>query len=611
MTEMKRFIYAVLAVAATLSFAACSQENDINTPGASGKNTLAFKVGAATRSEAGVAAPVQAGALIPMEKTADGQRFFLEETVTTLDDASFFTPAETRGTPVYTENFQTISGGKFKGLAFPAQPMTNAQASAATYPKGGYADFEYKGEYWEHQYEWNPWFDQDALLFYAKMLTESTAAPAEQTGVITTSYQFSYSETAGQSMTFSYRSPRTAADMQDILFAARSITKQEAKAAVPILFYHALTGVKFATAYDNTSDVKTYIKKVDFTGLYGYGKCTVKSVAEGGDYKDITGDHSSASAISWDFSMKAATNSLTNVYLQDFPDDYVGYDKGGSFTNNGSYPDSFAAAGNKQNLNDGDASLTFWFPAQTITDALKLTVTFEIEQKNGDRKEYTTELNFGELLRAQTSGKNIEWKAGQLRTFTLKPDEVDITIEDKVHGFIKDKVVITNTGNTEAYIRAHIAANWWGKADGIDGIALGYKSNAEGTAPVEPLEYVQSWEMVGTTGDNYFGVFEGLPGEDWVLAKDGYFYYTKLVNPGETTGSPLFDKYELEITTEHPVPVIWYLSMTNGMKKFDEVRLVMDIPVQAIQAKKNANGEGFEDYKASWAAGGVTVVVTD
>jgi len=608
---MKKILYTLLALSAALSFASCNRENDMETGTPAGKNTLAFKVGAATRSEAGVAAPVQAGAVIPMEKTADGQRFFLEETVTTLDDASFFTPAETRGTPVYTENFQTISGGKFKGLAFPALAMTNKTAADATYPKGGYADFEYKGEYWEHQYEWNPWFDQDALLFYAKMLTESTGTvDGSTTGVIPNSYQFSYSETAGQTMTFSYRSPRTARDMQDILFAARTITKQEAKAAVPILFYHALTGVKFATAYANEDDVKTYIKKVDFTGLYGYGKCTVKSMAEGGDYKDITGDHSSASAISWDFSMNAATNSLSNVYLQDFPDDYVGYTTGGSFTNNGSYPDSFAEAGNKQNLNDGDASLTFWFPAQTITDGLKLTVTFEIEQKNGDRKEYATELELGKLLRAQVSGKNIEWKAGQLRTFTLKPDEVDITIEDEVHGFIKDKVVITNTGNTEAYIRAHIAANWWGKADGIDGIALGYKSNAEGTAPVEPLDYVKPWKIDDSADAPYYGEFTDLPASDkWVKATDGYYYFTEPVAPGATTDK-LFEKFEWK-TSEHPVPVIWYLSMTNGMKKFDEVRLVMDIPVQAIQAKKNANGEGFEDYKASWAAGGVTVVVAD
>ena len=587
---MKKILYTLLALSAALSFASCNRENDMETGSPAGKNTLAFKVGAATRSEAGVAAPVQAGALIPMEKTADGQRFFLEETVTTLDDASFFTPAETRGTPVYTENFQTISGGKFKGLAFPVQAMTNAQASAATYPKGTYADFEYKGEYWEHQYEWNPWFDQETLLFYAKMLTESTGTvDGSTTGVIPNSYLFSYSESAGQTMTFSYRSPRTAADMQDILFAARSITKQEAKAAVPILFYHALTGVKFATAYANEDDVKTYIKKVDFTGLYGYGKCTVKSVAEGGDYKDITGDHSSASAISWDFSSNSATNSLTNVYLQDFPDDYVGYTTGGSFTNNGSYPDSFAAAGNTQNLNDGDASLTFWFPAQTITDGLKLTVTYEIEV-NGTRKEYTNELELGKLLRAQTSGKNVEWKAGQLRTFTLKPDEVDITIEDHVSGFEKTDVTITNIGNVDAYIRAMIVANWWGTvetATGTDtGIATGYTSEAH-------TEFVPMWKREGTTGDNYGGVFEGLPGANWVLGQDGYFYYKNKVAPGEETGDKFFIKYSLD-TQAHPVPEIWYID--GSVKQYQNVFLRMEIPVQAIEAKENVT------WDAAWSA---------
>ena len=85
MTEMKRFIYAVLAAAATLSFAACSQENDINTPGASGKNTLAFTVGAATRAEAGMPA-VKQGELISMGEPIGNNKFFLEETVVSLDD---------------------------------------------------------------------------------------------------------------------------------------------------------------------------------------------------------------------------------------------------------------------------------------------------------------------------------------------------------------------------------------------------------------------------------------------------------------------------------------------------------------------------------------------
>ena len=447
MTEMKRFIYAVLAVAATLSFAACSQENDINTPGASGKNTLAFTVGAATRAEAG-APVVEQGQLIPLGEPIGDRRFFLEETVVSLDDPSFFATAETRGTPVYTENFETMSGGSFKGAAFPVATMTNGKITNAVYPNGNWADFTKNGEFWENSYEWDPWYDQDALLFYAKMLTEDPSAPATQVGVITSSYTF-LNDANGQSMSFSYRSAAKAEDMQDILFAARSITKQEARKAVPILFYHALTGVKFATAYDNGDDVKTYIKKVELTGLYGYGKCYITSTAENGEYSDITANHSSASAVRWDFTVSGAAPSLSNVYYQDYPDDYVSY-TGGSFTNKGNYPDSFSAAGNTKNLNDGDATMTFWFPAQRMTNNVVLTVTYEVEL-DGVRKEYKNTLELGKTLLAQDAGKNAEWKAGQLRTFTLKPNGVNVDIHDEVSGFKKDNVQIRNTGNVGQY----------------------------------------------------------------------------------------------------------------------------------------------------------------
>ena len=159
--------------------------------------------------------------------------------------------------------------------------------------------------------------------------------------------------------------------------------------------------MKFATAWANDGDVKTYIKRVELTGLYGYGKCWVTSTTENGGYTDDTATHSSASAVRWDFSGNASSTSLSNVYYQDYPDDYVTY-TGGSFTSKGNYPDSFSAAGNKQNLNDGDATMTFWFPAQKLTSATKLTVTFQVEVK-GNRKTYTRELNLGELT------NNDEW----------------------------------------------------------------------------------------------------------------------------------------------------------------------------------------------------------
>ena len=72
--------------------------------------------------------------------------------------------------------------------------------------------------------------------------------------------------------------------------------------------------------------------------------------------------------------------------------------------------------------------------------------------------------------------------------------------------------------------------------------------------------------------------------------------------PGEPTGTALFEQFKW-VESEHPVPVIWYLTKSNGLKKFDKVRLIMDIPVQAIEATAS-----FTDYIAAWADAGVTVV---
>ena len=605
MTEMKRFIYALLAAAATLSFAACNQETDINTPGTVDDNTIAFTLTAGTGTRSASAAP-QMGALIPLENEAGEHTFFLEETITSLDDEAFFAPAETRGTPAYTENFEALSNGKFQALAFPAQTMTTGQKEwYSTFPRTSYgtantnnfADFEYDGEFWEYSYEWDPWYDQETLLFFAKMVVnESTAFTGpdlgRNIGVLRNSYEFLYDGTTPK-MTFSYRSQLTAKEQQDILFATRPVTRAESKKAIPLLFYHALSGVKFATAYDNDSDVKTYIKKVELTGLYGYGKCTVASTAENGAYVDQQAVRSSADAISWDLSLPASTSSLSYVYTQTYSESDVVTYSGGSFTSKGEYPSTFSQAGNKNNLNDGDASMTFWFIPQAMTDAVKLTVTYDVEI-DGVKKEYKNTLDLGTALLAQNSGSGPSafWKAGQLRTFTLKPDVVNITIEDKVTTFEKTDVVITNTGNVDCFVRAMIVANWFGLAGTEEGVALGYDGP-------ESTTFVPSWQMnYAQRNDNYGGVFTGLPGDNWVRAKDGFFYYKKVVNPGKPTDDALFTKYSLN-TTEHPVPTIYYL---DGSKKaFTNVHLRMEIPVQAIEAKE---GKTWQD---AWTEAGVTV----
>ena len=230
--------------------------------------------------------------------------------------------------------------------------------------------------------------------------------------------------------------------------------------------------------------------------------------------------------------------------------------------------------------------MTFWFPPQTITSGMKLKVTFDIEVK-GKRTEYTLDLDMG----ARLAGS--KWEAGQIRTFTLKPDEVDVEIEDKVSGFEKTDIKITNTGNVDAFIRAMIVANWWGTASGDLGIATGYNSSAHNA-------YVNMWKRTSLTGDNYGGVFEGLPGDNWVLAQDGYFYYKNKVAPGEETGDKFFIKYSLD-TEAHPVPEIWYLD--GELKQYENVFLRMEIPVQAIEAKEG------KTWQQAWSEAGVNVVL--
>ena len=613
---MKKTRFALFAAAA-LALVACVQEvQEEKTDGtpAIGENTLAFtiKSGIATRS-AEEAIPVVAGQTLSLGDPILGQNISFEETVTSMDgiypELVVSEAPETRGTPTYTENLKEMSGARFMGLAFTVGNMTDARPSAAFISDGG---FDALSDHWVRKFDSDPWGSNEQLLFYARVAKDNpNGSQANPVGVMANSYQYSYDGSV-QKMTFSYRTPLSAEDQQDILYAMRTINKADANKGIPILFYHALSGVKFASGQNNNDDVKTYIKSVEFTGLYGYGKCTVKSTTEGDGYSDIGDIYSSPDAVSWDLS-ENGVNKLETVYSQEFPQSTVSYTSG-SFANKGQYAESFGQGGNLNNLNDADATMTFWFPPQRLTDATKLKVTFEIVVGNADPKEYTRVLDFGTLT------SNVTWKAGELRTYTLKANEVDVEIEDEVHGFVKDNVVITNTGNVEAYIRAHIVANWWGKADNNDGIALGYKSNADDSAPLDPVEYVTSWGMSkvanpssGTTDvvtfiDNYGGTFTDLPGEGWVLAKDGYFYYTDVVKPGKATGSALFNTYEL-VTTDHPVPVIWYLSATNGLQKFDQVRLVMDIPVQAVEAPKKASGDGFEDYVTAWDAAGVTVVV--
>ena len=563
---MKRLFITLLVVAATLSTSSCVKEiTDNGQNGTERANTLVFTLAreVSTRSPQDT---IPATTLsIPVGDPVDGHQIYLEETVTTLDGFCSVAP-ETRGTPVYTENFANMFDS-FSGTGFSASGTT----LTSVVPDGPFVP---DGDKWVRQFLSDPFGSHEELFFFFH-------APGTMNGVSNLAYSINDSQRC--IIDFDYVVPLVATDQQEILFSGRPVTKGESTKA-DVLFHHALTGIKFATANDNSDpDVRTFITKVEFpNALFRSAHFKITTSWENGRWVDDPEIHSSASACNVSSGQQLKADEVYSLTLGE--DDIVNFETGGSFENKGQYADSFSSAGNTQNLNDKDATKTFWLIPQKMNNNVVMDVTFHVVSGGKDSGPITRRIELGKAL------SGVEWKAGQLRTYTLKAELVDVAITDTVEGFEKTDVVITNTGNVDAFIRAHIVGNWFGKAGDRYCLAIGYKSETGD-------EFVDTWKMVGTDGDNYGGVFEGLPGNGWILASDGYFYHQAPVPAGKNTRI-LFTRYSLD-TTLHPVPEVWYID--GGKKPFTEVELVMDIPVQAIEAKSG------KTYVEAWAEVGVTV----
>ena len=538
---MKKIYIAVAALAAVTLFS-CQQEQSFNDEKL-GENALVLSLqGAPSTRSMETNATIKKGETIELGTDEEGNLFVLEETIQDLNDA--WAPA-TKGTPVYTENVGVLyekMGVRAGSSNYEFYSMDNAEGSATgTMVDGGW---RYQGEF--------TWA-QDAYDFYFWMPTTDNGITGTPT----------YGKTGDDlSITFSYQSKKTAADQKDLIFAARNITKAEAQGdyrvnGVPVLFNHALTGVKFAIKnYDATK--KITIKSVSFNGLYDSGTCTIIPAKEN-NYKDKpTEEYSSGDGrVAWPAASLTKSGDPINSGAFGAPVDF----NGTSFDSKGNYPESFGAAGNKQNLNDADASQTFWLIPQTLTDAVTLTIVYTF----GSDEEQTWVIDFGEIVAAKGDAV---WKAGQLRTYTLKVDDINVHIADEISEGKKQSIAITNTGNTDAFIRAAIIGNWCSP----DGAAVfGFTDFID-----NPGEYVEvpSWTIDNTGG----GVFVGLPSASattgWVRGNDDYFYYTTAIAP-EAEAPALFTSY-----TPGPTPP-YQLAGKNI-----DAHFVMEIATQAISAKK-------------------------
>ena len=317
-------------------------------------------------------------------------------------------------------------------------------------------------------------------------------------------------------------------------------------------------------------------------------------------------------SISWASSKTATDNALSQAIDAD---DLVNFDKA---TDKNHFGDTYFNGGTSQNLNDAQATKTFWvIPQGFAANAAGSKAVLRINYTMNGRAEYL-DINLGTAIPSTT------WGEGELRTYTLRLDEVKVKIEDSVtigtdtehietpwgdeyittfKGSTKQDVVITNTSNTDAYIRAAIIGQW--RTPSGDPV-FGYTDFTEG------VQLVDSWYMdqfvtvpPATKPAEKQGKFSGLPGANWVKGDDGFYYYTLPVAPGKKlgtapegatdaadyVGAPLFTKYEILST---PAAAI--------AGAIQDIHFTLEIAVQAISTNKLVNGTKYTNYQEAWAA---------
>lgn len=329
------------------------------------------------------------------EKDDESKAFAAQKVSFSIGSISSRAP-ETKGTPAYTENVASLYG------SFDARVFGSDRIPAATF------SYESSTGKWSHQYDINPWSVSDPIHFWMCMPSGNNLA-----GVSNLSYD-------GSSIGFDFKTPATAVQQKDILFATKVISRRDHDSNRNNLFFlHALSGVKFALG-EQSSGVR--ITEIRISGLMGQGVCSITP----------SGESSSSSCVAWSGkSILRDNNNAEVVFSQTFSSsDVVTYTSGDS----NHFAQSFYAAGAANNVNDAAASKTFWFIPQQLSSGVILTVTFTI---NGVSS--TQSVSLGD--KAKKNGVFPTWGAGELRTYTLTPHAADIVVTEYVH----------SAGNVHAY----------------------------------------------------------------------------------------------------------------------------------------------------------------
>ena len=630
---MKKIYFASVALVAA-ALTSCIQEQSFNDVKL-GENDVVFTFQGAAPTKAAEAPARNSGVTLSLGNE-DGGDLVLEETVV---DLNAWSPA-TKGTPAYTENVGDLYKNDLNVYAteFGGDALFETM-DEEIYEYKNKANVNTAGWRYRHTYDADYWpKDGSAVDFYLQM-------PATQPGVTMTSR-------TGGAFSFSYASMAKAEEQKDILFAYRSLTKEEHNsylpAGAPVLFHHALTGVKFRiqNSEDERESKSIKISRIEFIGLKNTGNCVVtprkeKENNQETDYVDNRdGDYSSGDQTLTTGTVKwtgTTANPVKNTIYQDFNGSDIHDFDADEDPNN--FAPSFYEAGNTQNLNKADASFTFWMIPQSFSGSeAELRISYEIYDKlEGVVKPHEATIELGEAL------ANVTWKAGELRTYTLKVNDIGVDITDEITVGQKENVSFSNTGNTPEYIRVKIVANWV-DSDNLPFVGYTYGTERRNVAEegaeaewkyvvvdgpngnvVSPANdtFVTPWTLTlnpnevsytisgktyaggaNTTyadaqslGENgKYGVFSGLPGAnwDWTTKGDGYIYYTKSIAvgaSGRAATTELFKKFKLDPYTRYSYKV---KDPMTGEREAVEIHLQMDIMVQSIEAKEG------EDWSVAW-----------
>lgn len=589
-----RNIALIILASAALMLSACANEPEIENGGdiTFDKDESMFKIGSVqTRSAEEIESTTHDVASVTMD---NGETFTLKETVTSLDDVD--TAPETRGTPAFTENVKKVH----KSFYTYAMKQDGSPAFAKTQAAGvGGVKYTLKVEdendpsedIWHYHYGEDIWANLPTY-FFMRM-------PGENDGVTLGNNPYSWND---GSITFSYKTPDTAPEQKDILFA--SYKRTEKTNAEKVTFYHALTGVKFANFFDYSlnagayAKAETIIKNIKITGLKNTGTCKVTPAQ---------GANSSTVAV-W------SGQSGSGTYSQAIDYDFAKYDAT-------LFPEgTLNTTASEHNLNKNDGSLTFFFIPQTLTSDVTIEVTFDVSLREVKTDGTFTEpektfenVKFSFNLADKLKEAHRTWKAGELHTFTLWPRAIGVKISDEMNT-AKDKksnAVVKNTGNTWQYVRVNLVGNWVGQVQksGHDEdlsnptILMGYNNVTiqSGTNPdAVPPHYANETETApwnDKDGSTNYGKFVNLTPRSYVVPApqenvynnwvryDKYYYYIKAIGPNDAITEPLFDSYTIYTSPDFYIPDL------QGIRRLAKnVHLEMDLMVQAIEAPTDAQG---------------------